>query len=350
MEFEIWTKDGNNRKLYKDANMIKASWERPIYKHINENEGMVEWQTPMPMYIKMRKEQTIAIPADKEPRIPKKKLSLDEMMDELLQEKEQAIRRECEQKVRSLEKQNMNADITKTEYAQLKEGYENQLLMERQKVETLMAERDHLSQMNLLHRSDKRELEKERDEKAEEIRRWEELYVTAEIEQKKAIEGKRKAEDSAQRYRKEISKKNKEIAYYKRSLFPRFENHLECEHPGPQTRNRRFDRIRGFQIHPIRFRLENRCRIAATSAEDPLRQRNERADQPGIVRAADWLEPGGAKHLQRAAACEETKVRAIEHTGIGVRKPAREQSEPNRPKADVRQRDDDSSVRLQEAS
>jgi hypothetical protein len=42
------------------------------------------------------------------------------------------------------------------------------------------------------------------------------MYTEAEAEKAKALEGKHKTENNIRRFRKELSKKNKEVAYYKK--------------------------------------------------------------------------------------------------------------------------------------
>jgi hypothetical protein len=216
VEFGIWEKENNVRKLHKDANAMKKSWERPDYRPIEANEGMANWQEPTPLYSKMRDQQEIAILANKQSRVAKRKIDLEQMIEELLQEKEQATRREFEDKIRILEEGRQAADASQIAYAQLRESYEKQLLAEKQRVSILTTERDHLNQMNRIHRFDKKELEKERDQRDEELRKWELMYTEAEAEKAKALEGKHKTEDNIRRFRKELSKKNNEVAYYKR--------------------------------------------------------------------------------------------------------------------------------------
>jgi translation initiation factor IF-2 len=99
--------------------MMKRSWESPEYRLVGSNEGMANWQEPTPMYNKAREQVAITILANKQSRIPKRKLNLDQMMDEVLQEKEQALRQEFEQKIKNLEEENQRADISQAEYIRL---------------------------------------------------------------------------------------------------------------------------------------------------------------------------------------------------------------------------------------
>ena len=121
-EFGIWEKENNIRKMHKDANAMKKSWERPDYRPIEANEGMANWQEPTPLYSKMRAQQEIRILADKQPRIAKRKMDIEQMIEELLQEQRQATRREFEDKIRTLEERQQATDASQNAYAQLRES------------------------------------------------------------------------------------------------------------------------------------------------------------------------------------------------------------------------------------
>ena len=169
----------------------------------------------MPLYLKMRSSTVITNLADRQPRISRRKQCLDVVMEELLQEREQTLRREFENEVKMLREEKQKTEESQAEYVRLQESYESQLLSKKQAIQRLMAERNHLSQMNLMHRSDKKELEEERDKKEEELRKMEKKYTNSEVEKRRVVEGKRKMEYHLQGYKRELSKKNKEVAQYK---------------------------------------------------------------------------------------------------------------------------------------